>query len=66
MRRPKKKPAAKKAAPREWQSVTFKTQRSLVEALDAIAAAEERTRTQVLEFACREYVQRRQRGRAAA
>jgi metal-responsive CopG/Arc/MetJ family transcriptional regulator len=63
MPRPKKTPA-KAAPPRP--AVTFKLPRELLEQIDALARREERNRSQVIEFACREYVQKHQRRPAAA
>ena len=64
MPRPKK-PPAKAAAPAR-PAVTFKLPRELLEQIDALARGEERNRSQVIEFACREYVQNHQRRSAAA
>lgn len=64
---PPKRKAAKVRPPRsEWHAITFKLPPELVAELDAIAAAEDRPRTRMIEIACREYVERRQRRDAAA
>jgi metal-responsive CopG/Arc/MetJ family transcriptional regulator len=66
---PRAKPSATKkvaASVRDWQPVSIKLPRELVQQIEAIAAGEERTRTKVIEFACREYVQNHQRRSAAA
>jgi predicted transcriptional regulator len=57
----------KGAAPaRDRLPVSIKLPADLVHQLDALAGREERTRSKVIEFACREYVQRHQRQPAAA
>ena len=64
MPRPPKKPAAKAAPARERTSIMLASE--LLRQIDEIAAGEERTRSKVIEFACREYVQNHQRRSAAA
>ena len=64
MPRPPKKPAAKAARARERTSIMLASE--LLRQIDEIAAGEERTRSKVIEFACREYVQNHQRRSAAA
>jgi metal-responsive CopG/Arc/MetJ family transcriptional regulator len=63
-----KAPATRKAAApaRDWLPVSVKLPRELVEQIEAIARGEERPRSKVIEFACREYVQNHQRRLAVA
>lgn len=62
-----RKVVRKAAAPaRDWLPVSVKLPRQLVEQIDALAGREERPRSKVIEFACREYVQAHQRRPAAA
>ena len=58
------KPAVKLRGDRFPLSVTLPPE--LVAELDAIAAGQERSRAKVIEFACREYVQRHHHRSAAA
>lgn len=60
-----KKPAARAARPAR-PSVTLKLPLELLEQIEAVAQRDERPRSKVIEFACREYVQRHQRGGRAA
>ena len=66
---PKRKSVAKaKATPKlhgQRQPLAVTLPPELIVELDAIAAEEERSRAKVVEFACREYVQRHQRKAAA-
>jgi metal-responsive CopG/Arc/MetJ family transcriptional regulator len=64
---PKRKSVAK-ATPKlhgQRQPLAVTLPPELIVELDAIAAAEERSRAKVVEFACREYVQKHQRRTAA-
>ena len=62
---PKKKKAPAKAAAAARPSVTLRMPADLLEQVDALAAREERPRSKVIEFACRDYVQAHQRKSAA-
>ena len=59
-----KKPPPKPVTDRV--TATFTLERELLEQIDALAGREERPRSKVIEFACREYVQAHQRRPAAA
>jgi len=61
---PKRKPAPKLRGLRQQIALTLPPE--LVIELDSIAAGLERSRVKVIEFACREYVERHQRGRSVA
>ena len=64
MRNPRKKaPTARAGAP---ERTTITLAGELLRQIDEIAAAEERPRSKVIEFACRESVQNHQRRSAAA
>lgn len=57
----------KTARPRpSLKSVTFKLPVELLEQIEAMAEDDERPRSKLLEFACREYVQRHRQQKAAA
>ena len=60
-----KKPPAKAAAPAR-PAVTFKLPRELLDSSTPWRGGRKRNRSQVIEFACREYVQKHQRRPAAA
>jgi predicted transcriptional regulator len=62
MPRPKKAPAkGAKMAALARPPVTFKLDREMLAQVDAIARAEERPRTKIIEIAVRQYVQNHQR-----
>jgi metal-responsive CopG/Arc/MetJ family transcriptional regulator len=66
MPRPSPKKAPAKATAPARPSVTLRLPRELLEQIEALAQREERPRSKVIEFACREYVQNHQRRPATA